>query len=75
MKTLIAEDEAELGNATVHYIESDGKTVNFYQWDSIDNNLEPVPTETAFKKMSISNYQMADELYHNGGLQLKNLHL
>ena len=27
----------------------------------------------SFKNIAISNYQVADELYHNGGLQLKSL--
>ena len=51
----------------------DGETVNFYEWNSEDNSLQTKPMEESYKKIAISNYQVADELYHNGGLQLKNL--
>ncbi|WP_339625978.1 sulfatase-like hydrolase/transferase [uncultured Maribacter sp.] len=52
----------------------DGETVNFYDWNAIDNSLQKSPMNESFKNIAISNYQVADELYHNGGLQLKSLH-
>ncbi|WP_317131425.1 LTA synthase family protein [Maribacter sp. ACAM166] len=51
----------------------DGETVNFYNWNAMDNGLQKIPMDESFKKIAISNYQVADELYHNGGLQLKSL--
>jgi phosphoglycerol transferase MdoB-like AlkP superfamily enzyme len=51
----------------------DGETVNFYDWNSNDNSLKTIPMDETFKNSAISNYQVADELYHNGGLRLKNL--
>ena len=51
----------------------DGETVNFYDWNPVDNSLLKNPMDESFKTTAISNYQIADELYHNGGLQLKNL--
>ncbi|WP_339656754.1 sulfatase-like hydrolase/transferase [uncultured Maribacter sp.] len=52
----------------------DGETVNFYEWNAMDNSLQNTPMNESFKNIAISNYQVADELYHNGGLQLKSLH-
>tara|TARA_R110000765_G_scaffold175519_1_gene280387 strand:+ start:2421 stop:4406 length:1986 start_codon:yes stop_codon:yes gene_type:complete len=51
----------------------DEETVNFYQWNALDNSLQKTPMNASFKNIAISNYQVADELYHNGGLQLKSL--
>ena len=51
----------------------DGETVNFYQWNTMDNSQQKISVEESFKNMAISNYQVADELYHIGGLQLKSL--
>ncbi len=51
----------------------DGKTANFYQWNPMDNSLSPLPIDNDFLKTAISNYQVADYLYQNGGLELKNL--
>jgi phosphoglycerol transferase MdoB-like AlkP superfamily enzyme len=51
----------------------DGEIVNFYEWNAKDNSLQKTPMNDSFKKIAISNYQVADELYHNGGLQLKTL--
>ncbi len=51
----------------------DGKTVNFYNWNAMDNSLQITPMNESFKSIAISNYQVADELYHNSGLQLKSL--
>lgn len=51
----------------------DGETVNFYEWNAMDNSLQNTPMNESFKNIAISNYQVADELYHNGGLQLKSL--
>jgi phosphoglycerol transferase MdoB-like AlkP superfamily enzyme len=51
----------------------DEETVNFYEWNAMDNSQQKIPLEESFKNIAISNYQVADELYHNGGLQLKSL--
>ena len=48
----------------------DGKTANFYQWDPTDNSLSALPIDDNFLKTSVSNYQVADYLYHSGGLRL-----
>ena len=51
----------------------DGETVNFYQWNAKDNSQQKLPMNESFKNTTIANYQVADELYHNGGLKLKSL--
>ncbi len=51
----------------------DGNTTNFYQWNPADNSLKALPMDNEFLKTAISNYQVADYLYHNGGLQLNSL--
>ncbi|MGC1630709.1 MAG: sulfatase-like hydrolase/transferase [Gelidibacter sp.] len=45
---------------------------NFYSWNPLDNSLTPAPVDEAFEKKSISFYQVADELYRNEGLKIKN---
>ncbi|MGB5434685.1 MAG: sulfatase-like hydrolase/transferase [Maribacter sp.] len=49
----------------------DGNTANFYQWNSGDNSLLPLKIDYTFLRTAISNYQVADYLYHNDGLKLK----
>jgi hypothetical protein len=44
---------------------------NFYSWDLQDNSLKPLPVEDFFMKKTISFYQVADDLYHRGGLKIK----
>lgn len=44
---------------------------NFYSWDEQDNSLKPLPMEDAFMKKTISYYEVADDLYHKGGLEIK----
>lgn len=51
----------------------DGNTANFYQWNPADNSQKALPMDTEFLERAISNYQVADYLYRNGGLQLNNL--
>ena len=51
----------------------DGETANFYQWNPMDNSLKVLPLDEVFLKTTISNYQVADYLYQNGGLELKNM--
>lgn len=51
----------------------DGKTSNFYQWNPEDNSLNNLLMDSEFLKTAISNYQVADYLYQNGGLQLNSL--
>ena len=48
----------------------DRKTANFYQWNPSDNSLNPLPMDKGFLETAIANYQVADYLYSNGGLQL-----
>jgi len=51
----------------------DGETANFYRWSPIDNSLNELPLDNEFLKTAISNYQVADYLYRNGGLRLNAL--
>lgn len=51
----------------------DGKTANFYQWNPADNSMNALPMDNGFLETAISNYQVADYLYHNGGLRLNSL--
>lgn len=48
----------------------DGKTANFYTWNPIDNSLNEQPIDIEFLNTTISNYQVADYLYRNGGLKV-----
>ncbi|WP_026753311.1 LTA synthase family protein [Sediminibacter sp. Hel_I_10] len=47
------------------------KNANFYSWNPSDNSLSAIPSEDDFEKRSISFYEVADNLYHNGGLKIK----
>ena len=51
----------------------DGESANFYQWNPGDNSLNSLPMDSEFLKTAISNYQVADNLYKNGGLKLNSL--
>ncbi|SFZ94217.1 Phosphoglycerol transferase MdoB [Flaviramulus basaltis] len=44
---------------------------NFYSWNPLDNSLNAIPIEEKFEKKSISFYQVADDMYRNGGLKIK----
>tara|TARA_R110000796_G_scaffold37722_4_gene95404 strand:- start:317189 stop:319165 length:1977 start_codon:yes stop_codon:yes gene_type:complete len=50
----------------------DQKKANFYSWKVDDNSLESIPMEKNFLDKTISFYQVADYLYSNGGLKIKN---
>jgi phosphoglycerol transferase MdoB-like AlkP superfamily enzyme len=52
---------------------ADGKTSSLYQWNPSDNSLNPLPMDKELLEIAIANYQVADYLYQNGGLQLDNL--
>ena len=47
------------------------KNANLYMWNPADNSLSPLAADKNFEKHSISNYQVADDLYRNSGLTLK----
>lgn len=49
------------------------KNANLYLWNPADNSLSPLPADKNFEKQSISNFQVADELYHNSGLNLRSI--
>ena len=51
----------------------DGNTANLYSWNPVDNSLSDLPMDEEFFKTAVSNYQVADYLYHQGGLQLEKL--
>ena len=51
----------------------DGKMANFYQWNPEDNSLNALPMDQELLKTAISYYQVADYLYQNGDLELKNI--
>lgn len=44
---------------------------NFYQWDRSNNSLKELPMNNSFLKETISFYQVADYLYRNDGLKIK----
>ncbi len=45
---------------------------NFYSWNPTDNSLKSIPADKTFTNKTISFYEIADDLYRNGGLKLKN---
>ena len=47
------------------------KNADLFLWNPADNSLNPLPADKIFEKQSISNFQVADDLYRNGGLKLK----
>ena len=47
------------------------KNANLFMWNPADNSLSPLPTDKNFEKHSISNFQVADDLYRNSGLKIK----
>ena len=47
------------------------KNANLYLWNPADNSLSSLPADKNFEKHSISNFQVADDLYRNGGLKVK----
>ena len=48
------------------------KNANFYSWNPKDNSLNVISSEEKFEKKSISFYQVADDLFRNNGLKIKN---
>lgn len=48
----------------------DQKQANHYLWDKNDNSLKSLPMDKNFLRETISYFQVADHLYHNGGLNL-----
>lgn len=48
------------------------KNAHFYAWNPEDNSLTSIPSKEQFDKKSISFYQVADDLYRNEGLKIKN---
>ena len=47
------------------------KNAHLDRWNPTDNSLSPLPADKKFEEHSISNYQVADDLYRNSGLALK----
>ena len=47
------------------------KNADLFLWNPEDNSLSPLPTDKNFEKHSISNFQVADDLYRNSGLKIK----
>jgi len=43
---------------------------NFYSWNPTTNSLKSIPSDPTFEDKGISFYQVADDLYRNGGLKL-----
>ncbi|MBJ7882545.1 LTA synthase family protein [Gelidibacter salicanalis] len=43
---------------------------NFYSWNPTTNSLKSIPSDQTFEDNGISFYQVADDLYRNGGLKL-----
>jgi phosphoglycerol transferase MdoB-like AlkP superfamily enzyme len=44
---------------------------NFYEWDNSNNSLTELPVDDSFLNETISYYQVADYLYRNDGLKIK----
>jgi phosphoglycerol transferase MdoB-like AlkP superfamily enzyme len=44
---------------------------NFYDWNPIDNSLTSKKMDDTFLSKSIAFYEVADDLYRNGGLKIK----
>ena len=44
---------------------------DFYKWNKEDNSLKTIPNDTDFLNETISYYQVADYLYRNNGLKIK----
>jgi hypothetical protein len=44
---------------------------DFYKWNKEDNSLSEIPTDNDFLDETISYYQVADYLYRNDGLKIK----
>ncbi|WP_308992041.1 sulfatase-like hydrolase/transferase [Mariniflexile litorale] len=51
---------------------SDQHIVNYYEWETDNDNLIPKEINTTLLEETISFYQVADYLYRNNGLKLKN---
>lgn len=51
---------------------SEQKQADLYNWKAKDNSLDPAPMDNAFYKETTSFYQVADYLYSNQGLKIKN---
>jgi phosphoglycerol transferase MdoB-like AlkP superfamily enzyme len=49
----------------------DQKLANFYQWNSTDNSLSPLPLDENYLTSTISLYEVADYLYSHDGLKIK----
>ena len=45
---------------------------DFYEWNPLDNSLSPKTSDAQFLKKTISYYEVADDLYRNGGLKIRN---
>ena len=50
---------------------SDQRQSNFYKWNRNNNSLEELPINNNFLNETISFYQVADYLYRNNGLKIK----
>lgn len=49
----------------------DQARADFYKWNPIDNSLTGKPVDKNFLKTTIYYYEVADNLYHHGGLKTK----
>ena len=51
---------------------SDQKVVNYFEWETDNDNLIPKDVDSKMLEETIAFYQVADYLYRNNGLKLKN---
>ncbi len=51
---------------------SDQKVVNYFEWETDNDNLIPKDVNSKMLEETIAFYQVADYLYRNNGLKLKN---
>jgi len=59
-----------LKNNNVMVLDEQAHT-NFYNWNPLDNSLTSKTVDETFLKQTISYYEVADDLYRNSGLKLK----
>jgi len=79
LKMQLKDERAFIGNYRKLGLLKDNKVMildeqsnaNFYSWKAQDNSLTPLPTDDPFLKKTISYYEVADDLYRNGGLKIK----
>jgi phosphoglycerol transferase MdoB-like AlkP superfamily enzyme len=79
LKMEVTDERALIGNYRKLGLLKDDKLMvlneqngaDFYKWNKEDNSLSEIPTDNDFLDETISYYQVADYLYRNDGLKIK----